>query len=209
MKPTNEKKDPRFFNEKIEAKTLSEYLKEYASRLEHALNSVDSSSLSRAYDLMKQTIENGGHVYAAGNGGSASICDHLCCDWMKGTALAGKPSLKVHSLPANGAILTALSNDFSYEQCFSKQLEYLATEKDLIILISCSGNSPNVVEAAQFARSKNLPIIGMTGFSGGKLKELASVSLHVLVSNYGIVEDAHQSLMHVLSQFLAKQRDTL
>jgi phosphoheptose isomerase len=151
-------------------------------------------------------LYSGARVYVAGNGGSASIANHLTCDWMKGTHVTGKPALKVHSLGSNGTLLTAIANDFGFEESFAHQVELLGEAGDLLVLISSSGNSANIVRALEVARLKRMKIIGLTGFTGGKLKELCDVSLHVPVHNYGIVEDTHQSLMHCLAQFLEKSR---
>lgn len=202
------KSDPRFKNELPQAGTLQEYLGAYADKLADAIKSIAPLALDEAYAAVGNVIKNGKRVYVAGNGGSAAIADHLCCDWTKGTHVSNLPSLKTHSFTASVGLLTALANDFSYEEAFKRQVEMYVESGDLIVLISSSGNSPNVVKAAEAARTKNATVIGLTGFSGGKLRELAHISLHVSVNNYGVVEDAHQSVMHVLSQYLARSRDS-
>lgn len=199
--------DPRFKNELPQAGTLQEYASAYADQLAAAIKSISSQTFDDVYAALENVIQNGKRVYVAGNGGSSAIADHLCCDWTKGTHVSAMPSLKTHSLSASVGLLTALSNDFSYEQAFERQLEMYAEKGDLVVLISSSGNSPNVVKAAQAARDMGATVLGLTGFSGGKLRELAHLSVHVPVNNYGIVEDAHQSVMHVLAQYLARARD--
>ena len=105
------------------------------------------------------------------------------------------------SLVSNVSVLTAIANDMGYEQTFRFQLEMgLASKDDVLILISSSGNSPNIIEAAKYAIEHEMILIGMSGFDGGRLKEMATISLHVPVSNYGVVEDCHQALMHCLAQ---------
>jgi phosphoheptose isomerase len=105
-------------------------------------------------------------------------------------------------LTSNTALLTAIANDFNYSQTFSFQLELAnLTADDVVLLISSSGNSENVIQAAEFAKAKGVKVIGLTGFSGGKLKTTADISLHIDCDNYGVVEDCHQSIMHVLAQF--------
>jgi D-sedoheptulose 7-phosphate isomerase len=141
-------------------------------------------------------------VFVAGNGGSAAISEHLSCDWQKGVHLEHMNGLKVQCLTSNTALLTAIANDYGYDQAFSYQLEFAdVTKEDLVLLISSSGNSDNIIKAALFAKNKGCKVIGLTGFTGGKLKDLADVSLHIPFSNYGLVEDGHQVLMHVLAQY--------
>ena len=171
----------------------------YFMELNDARSAMDLKPMNEAVDLIRGTM---GRIYVAGNGGSAAIADHLCCDFTKGTHKEDSPPIKTFSLMSNVAMLTAISNDFDYAQSISKQIEYYCTPTDLLILISSSGNSPNVVQACQAAQAKWMKVIGLTGFHGGKLKEMADVSIHVPSSNYGIVEDTHQSIMHILAQIL-------
>lgn len=187
---------------------LTEYTKEYAKRLYDALLNIDQQTLETAYALLKKTIESDGQVFVGGNGGSCSISDHLCCDWGKGTHVRHLPGVRVQSLVANNAMYTALVNDIGPDKALSYQIEMFARPGDLVMLISSSGNSPNIVEAASVSRQKGLKVIGFAGFSGGKLKELADVCVHVAVDNYGIAEDAHQALMHAMSQQLLKERES-
>ncbi len=200
--------DPRFKNKLPEASEISGYLKGYVQELSVALSKVSAEQLKKAESLLLKTIENGNRVYVAGNGGSASIGDHLCCDWLKGTFVSGKPALKVHALASNTALLTALANDFGYEKSFAAQIEMLGEKGDVAVLISSSGNSPNIIAAAEIAQKKGMIILGMSGFEGGKLSQISDISLHVPVHNYGIAEDGHQIMMHVLTQSLNKHRDS-
>jgi D-sedoheptulose 7-phosphate isomerase len=196
--------DPRKKNDfpSETAKQASEYFEAYQKFLSEAFSTVDKNALDQGSKLLRETINNHHHVYSAGNGGSASISDHLCCDWTKGTYTPGKDPLKTTSLASNSSLLTALANDFGYEHCFSRQIEMLGSKGDLVILISSSGNSENIINTALQAKKMGMKSIGLSGFSGGRLAELADISLHVKANNYGIVEDVHQSIMHVLSQFI-------
>lgn len=178
----------------IEGKALG-----YFMELRDAQQGMDLKPLGAAIELIRNTL---GRIYVAGNGGSASISDHLCCDFTKGTYSPESPGIKTYSLVSNTAMLTALANDFSYEDSLSKQIEMYATPTDLLILISSSGNSVNVVRACQAAQAKWMKVIALTGFNGGKLAQICDVNLHVPSTNYGIVEDTHQSLMHIMSQLL-------
>jgi phosphoheptose isomerase len=112
---------------------------------------------------------------------------------------------RVHSLVANIEIATAIANDLSYGRLFSFQLESYGSPDDVLVAISSSGNSDNIVGALECAKRKGMTTIAMVGFSGGKAKELADIVLHVDNRNYGVVEDVHQSLMHVLAQYIRQR----
>ena len=199
--------DPRRRNKTFSAASAGAYLKAYADGLHTALHSVDGAALDAALNLLETALENGGKVLAAGNGGSASISDHLVCDWMKSTRAEGRPTLRVHALTNDTALMTAVANDFGYQHIYAQQIEMLGDPGDVCVLISSSGNSPNIVEALKAARTKGMHIIGLTGFHGGALAEAADVSIHVEAHNYGLVEDAHQAIMHTLAQHLAQKQD--
>jgi D-sedoheptulose 7-phosphate isomerase len=189
------------------ADTWKGYVREYTRQVHEALEQVPEAALDAAHALITTAVREGRHVFVAGNGGSAAIADHLCCDWTKGTHSEGEPPLRTHSLASNVAMLTALANDFGYESVFARQLEMLAGAGDVLLLISSSGNSPNIIAAVNAAKAMGIGTIGLTGFSGGALARHADVSLHVPFANYGLVEDCHQILMHTFAQLFVKQRE--
>lgn len=201
------KEDPRYKNELCDRTSIGFYLEEYAEKLEAALKAVDCQALNRARLLIEGAAAAGDRIFAVGNGGSAAIADHLCCDWVKGTHHDSHPTLDTLSLSANTALYSAIANDCGFEKVFSTQLRFFAKKGDVLIAISSSGNSPNIIAAVEAAHTQGLSTIGLSGFGGGKLKEVAHVSLHVTANNYGIVEDAHQALCHVLAQYIASGRD--
>lgn len=178
------------------------YAGEYYARMGAAAATVDPAAISAAADLIVRTTRAGGRIYACGNGGSAAIANHLVCDCMKG--IRGNTGLrpKVHSLSSNVEILTAIVNDIGSDHMFAFQLESLGEPGDLLISISSSGASPNIVRTLELARAKGIATIAMSGFAGIPSRQLADVSLHVDCENYGIVEDLHQSLMHILAQYV-------
>lgn len=141
-----------------------------------------------------------GTIYTFGNGGSASIANHMACDWMKSCWDANP--LKVISLCSNMPLMTAIANDFGYEYTASKQIEWLANKKSIVVLVSSSGKSPNVIEAALKAKRLGCLLIGFTGFKGGELRLLADVSIHIESDDYGIVEDYHSQVMHEVVRLL-------
>ena len=194
--------DPRFKNQTFNQESIRTYLVDYSAKLQECLNSVSQKSLEAAAEAMRTARQSGGRVFVAGNGGSAAISEHLSCDWQKGVQLDGMKSLKVNCLTSNTSLLTAIANDYGYAESFSYQLELAEPNpNDVLLLISSSGNSENIMKAASYAKTKGCKVIGFTGFSGGKLKDLADISLHIPFANYGLVEDGHQALMHVLAQF--------
>lgn len=195
-------KDPRFRNKTFAQETIRAYLSDYTATLQECLASVPQTALDAASQLMREVRSKDARIFVAGNGGSAAISEHLGCDWQKGVHLAGMNTLKVQSLTSNTSLLTAIANDFGYSESFAYQLELAQlTAQDAVVLISSSGNSENIVKAAEFAKGKGAKVLALTGFSGGKLKGMANVSLHIPFENYGVVEDAHQVLMHTLAQF--------
>ena len=181
------------------------FIDDYYVRFVDTIQKFDKSMLPEVLRIFSKVAEAGGTVWVAGNGGSAAISDHTCCDVTKLTYAEGKPPIKSISLVSNGPMLTALANDFAYEDVFWKQLEYYLGPDDAVLLVSSSGNSPNVVKACEYANSRGVPTIAFTGFSGGKLKELAQVSVWIPVDNYGMTEDIHQSLIHLLTQYINKK----
>lgn len=174
----------------------------YFKHLAAAAASVERGRIEAAADLLTRAYTAGGTVFACGNGGSAAISNHLHCDHLKGvqTDTALKP--KVVSLSATIETITAIANDISYDEVFVYQLRTLADPGDVLITVSSSGDSENVVRACQWAKENGVATIAMTGFSGGRTAKLADVNLHVAGDNYGIIEDVHQSLMHILAQFI-------
>lgn len=179
-----------------------DFLNDYYKRFAEAMLAFDKGPLDDVLAVFDQVVANGATLWVAGNGGSASMSDHAICDISKGTFVPGQPPFRTVSLTANNAILTALGNDISYDDVFSEQLKYYLRPGDALLMISSSGNSPNVVKACEYANAQGVPTIAFVGFKGGRLKETAKIVLHVDVDNYGIVEDAHMSLIHVLTQYM-------
>ena len=140
-----------------------------------------------------------------GNGGSAAIANHLVCDYIKLMRKNTNLTPKVISLSTSIELITAISNDFSYDRIFSDQLEYLARKNDLLVLISSSGNSKNIVNAIKFCKKNNIRTVGLSGFNGGYLARNSEISLNLNCENYGISEDSHHILMHVVIQFLRQK----
>ncbi len=140
-----------------------------------------------------------------GNGGSAATASHFACDLGKETVVEGRPRFRVLSLNDNVPLMTALSNDFGYHAIFKEQLSNLVNEGDIVIGITGSGNSANVLEAIEYARSRKAITIGLIGFGGGKLKDLVDEAIVISSTNYGHVESVHLIIEHLIAEiFRAK-----
>lgn len=186
----------------MSVETFDQFIESYYKRFAETLLSFDKGPMADVLAVFDRVTEDGGTVWVAGNGGSAAISDHTVCDCSKGTYVEGQPSFRTVSLTSNVAMLTALGNDLSYSDIFSEPLKYYLTEKDAVLLVSSSGNSPNVVKACEYANAQGVPTVAFVGFKGGKLGELAQVTVHIPIENYGIVEDTHQSLIHAITQYM-------
>jgi phosphoheptose isomerase len=173
-------------------------VKSYHADFTKLLAVCDLDALTRAAELVDRRYADGKQIFAAGNGGSAALAIHFVADFGKNVAGTSGQHPRILSLCCNSATLTALGNDCGYENVFAFQLRNLLNSGDLVMLISSSGNSPNIVEAAKFPKAGGATVLGLTGFSGGKLKELADVSLHVECNVYELVEDVHSFFCHAL-----------
>jgi phosphoheptose isomerase len=183
-------------------------LNSYAADVVVALNTVDSIQLEKAYTVIHKAHSFRDSVFVCGNGGSAAISDHFMCDHSKGVCsdTAFKP--KVFSLASNMSLITAIANDFKYEDVFSKQIEMFAKPQDVLVAVSSSGNSPNIINAINTAKQLGMNTIALVGFDGGEVSKLSDIVLHIKSNNYGVVEDCHQSLMHILAQHLRVSNST-
>lgn len=178
------------------------YFTGYREAMAQAWASVDPQAFERAAAMLRDAIQGKRMIYACGNGGSAAISGHLLCDFLKGIQTDTPLRPRVVSLASHIELLTAIANDIAYDEVFAYQLKTMAAPGDVLMTISSSGNSENIVRAIDWARQNGVGTIAMTGFSGGRSAERADVNLHVAAENYGIVEDIHQSMMHALAQYL-------
>jgi D-sedoheptulose 7-phosphate isomerase len=178
------------------------YIIGYREEMARAWATVDPAAFERAAKLLDAAIRARRIIYACGNGGSAAISGHLLCDFLKGIQTDTPLLPRVVSLASHLELITAIANDIGYSDVFVYQLRTMAKPGDVLMTISSSGNSENIVRAAEWAKANDVRTIAMTGFSGGRSAQLADVTLHVDAANYGIVEDIHQSMMHALAQYL-------
>jgi D-sedoheptulose 7-phosphate isomerase len=141
-------------------------------------------------------------VFVFGNGGSASTASHYVADFVKTAAVDGQKRLAAFCMNDNIGLLTALGNDVDYEETFRYALASYARPGDVAVALSCSGNSPNVLRSCAWARENGLTVVALTGFSGGKLKDLADIHINIPSKNYGLIEDLHLSVNHIVAQSL-------
>jgi len=174
----------------------TESIERYFQGLKEAIGQVPLDRVERVVGHIYRAYREGKQVFILGNGGSASTASHFCCDLGKGAVVDGKPRLRVMSLNDNMALLSAYANDCGYESIFVEQMKNLVQEGDVVICITASGNSPNVVRAIEFANSAGTTTIGLLGFGGGKAKELVTEHVTIDNRNYGQVEDVHMFLAH-------------
>lgn len=170
----------------------------YLERVCQEIGRLDVAQVENLANLIEKAYEDGRFVFIAGNGGSGANASHLCEDLAKCTLrdFENQKRLKVLSLTDNTPWIMAVANDINYDGIFLEQLKNLASSGDVLLAISGSGNSPNVLRAVEWANWHEMETVGITGFSGGKLKGLAKHSLHVPVDDMGIVESLHQVVFH-------------
>jgi D-sedoheptulose 7-phosphate isomerase len=175
---------------------------DYAHQLAEVLSEPLLEQLAEATAMIEEAFHSGKTVFIAGNGGSAGTASHMMADFQKTTL--GKEvhiakRIRAIALSDNAPLITAWGNDFSYDLIFAEQLRTLALSGDLLIVITASGNSPNIVKALELASEIGVKTIGLLGFKGGKAKELCQCSVIVESTNYGIIEDAHSIFMHMMT----------
>jgi D-sedoheptulose 7-phosphate isomerase len=180
----------------------------YRRDLQQLLDQIDPDALGRTVEHLRRARELGATIYLAGNGGSAATATHLANDLGKATRRSGRRPIRVMSLSDNASWLTALANDEGYERAFAGQLENFASPGDVLIVISASGNSPNLLHAVELARDRGLVTIGVLGFDGGKLRGMVDEALWLRSEKglYGPVESAHVVLLDIVTACLIEDR---
>lgn len=185
---------------------LDKFCVDYANKLSKLLNSSDWSNVDQLGRYMRECWLTGRQVFLCGNGGSAGNAIHLANDFLYGIAKRTGAGLKVQALSANPAVITCLANDVGYDHIFSEQLAVLAEPSDLLIVLSGSGNSPNILRVLKQASSMGVKSCAILGYSGGKSKSLADFSIHFPVDDMQIAEDMQLVVGHMLMKWLYQHR---
>ncbi len=183
---------------------VKEFTQNYVKRLGQLLASLDLDALAALIDQIERVRAAGKTIFLIGNGGSAATASHMAEDLAFGTRMREGARIKALSLTDNQPFVMAAANDIGYESIFEEQLKNLMRPGDLLIAISASGNSPNVVRAVDFANRHGGISVGLVGFDGGQLKESCHILLHVETEHgeYGPVEDMHLIIDHIITEFL-------
>lgn len=176
----------------------ADYAKSYLSKLGNLLQTIDPRQVEAAGALLTAARAEGRQVFLIGNGGSAALASHLAVDLGKGCSRNREKRFRVLSLTDNVPWMTALSNDISYEDVFVEQLRNYADKGDILFAISSSGNSKNVLKAVQYANQIGCETIGVSGFAGGKLKEMVKHHVLIKAEHMGLIEDGQMIVGHIL-----------
>jgi len=174
---------------------ISDYLK----GLSICLKGLSQQDIAEVAEMLFQAYKQGKQIVIMGNGGSASTASHFARDLKIGTAVEEKPRVRAMSITDNMAMITSLANDVNYNAIFEEQLVGQLDKGDIIIGISASGNSPNVLNAIAYARESGATTVALTGFGGGKIKDMVDKAIIVSSWDYGQVEDVHLCLCHILA----------
>ncbi len=179
------------------------FLNTYIRNLQNLLSKVDVSLIEQVIYAIEKTIENKAQIYVLGNGGSSATASHMVNDLGVGLSRRKIRDFNISSLADNTPVITAIANDIGYENIFLAQLENKLAKDDVVIAISCSGNSTNIIKAVKYAKSVGSTIIGLTGFKGGELRELSDINFHIQTEGgqYGLVEDMHMILDHIIYSY--------
>lgn len=187
---------------------IRDYFFDYLNASNEVMKKIDMKILIKIVNLLENKIKSNKNIFICGNGGSAAIANHYVADYLKLLRTNTKLKPKFISLVSNLELITAISNDINYDEVFSYQIESLGSNSDLLIIISSSGNSKNLINALKIAKNKKMKIISFVGFNGGLIHRKSDLSLLSKVNNYGISEDIAHILMHIIIQFLRQKNLT-
>lgn len=182
---------------------MTNFISNYTNQLIKLLQNIDKKAIQQIKEQLDLSEINNSKVYIIGNGGSASTASHMVNDLSIGIKLQTKHNFNMESLSDNSSVCSAIANDIGYENVFYAQLLNKLQKDDLVIAISCSGNSLNILKAVEYSQQVGSTIISLTGFDGGKLKKLSNINFHVPTEKgeYGLVEDMHLILDHILYSY--------
>lgn len=166
--------------------------------------SIDVSAVTRLVDLLLKAREDENSIFIFGNGGSGATASHVTGDFLKGISYGLSKRFRIQCLNDNISGMMAISNDLSYDEVFVEQLKAFVKEKDIVIGISGSGNSANVVKAMEYARSRGAVTVAFCGFKGGKIKDMADLVIHAPVNDMEVTEDIHVIIFHAIKQAMMK-----
>jgi D-sedoheptulose 7-phosphate isomerase len=181
------------------------FSEQYKQKLLHTIETIPLERVEQAIQVLERAREQGRSIFVCGNGGSASTASHFVCDMVKGASYGRAKRFRIQALTDSLPTITAYSNDVSYDHVFVEQLRNFAQRDDILIAISGSGNSPNVLRAVEYANSIGCYTIGLSGRDGGQLAPLSKLSIQVLEPHMGRIEDAHLHICHMIGYYFMEQ----
>jgi D-sedoheptulose 7-phosphate isomerase len=180
---------------------MQQYIESYIERLNRTIAQLPRDHIAAFGASLLRAYKNDKQVFTLGNGGSSSTASHMAADLAKNTIGPNMRRFRIMSLNENAAIVTALANDIGYEHIFSEQLMNLVRPGDILVAVSASGNSPNVLEAIRYAQRENAETVALLGFDGGQAARIVDNAIVVPSHDYGVVEDIHLVINHVLVEY--------
>jgi D-sedoheptulose 7-phosphate isomerase len=191
-----------------ESSTASDYMSRVSGRMGELLRALDHEAVAEVAEIVDHAAENGRSIFVVGNGGSAAVASHFVNDMGVNSLVDGQVGYRVYSLTDNMSSLTAVANDASYEEVFKRQLQCSLEAGDVVIAMSVSGNSENVIRAVEYANDAGGYTIGFCGFDGGRLSKSAKHVVHIpsTLDEYGPVEDMFSIICHLVSSYLSMRR---
>lgn len=189
---------------------MKSFLKAYTDQVSETIANIDDQKFRKAIDILIEAYHNDRQVFITGNGGSAGTANHFTCDFGKNAVREkGKRRFRILSLSDNVEKITAFGNDVRFEEIFSQQLENLMRDGDVMIVVTASGTSPDLIPACEYVKAHGGKIIGMTGFSGGKVKDYADAHLNVPLTSYEQIEDIHLMFLHLFVCYFKEHPEVL
>lgn len=188
---------------------MNDFLTHYRDDLARSITAIPIEQVQRVIDVFAEARAHGRRIFTCGNGGSASTASHFACDIVKGASYGRESRFKIMCLSDNQATLTAYSNDVSYDVALMEPLKNFAEPGDVLVALSGSGNSPNVVHATEWARAAGLTTIGLTGRDGGRLGRAAEIEVNVANPHMGRIEDSHLAICHMVAYYFMEDGATL
>ena len=186
--------------------SAADFARWYRDRALEQWSSLDIAAIARLADCLVRVEKERRTVWVIGNGGSAATSWHISTDFAKTASRPGRPQLRCLSLTDNVAFITAIANDLSFDDIFSRQLENVLVKGDLLLIVSGSGNSPNLLKAAALAKARGARTAALLGFDGGALKRRVDIPILVSSDQYGVIEDMHVAIDHILAFFLRQRK---
>jgi D-sedoheptulose 7-phosphate isomerase len=184
---------------------MQQHIKSYSEKLSRALSLDAMNQIPILCETLREAWEQNRTIYLCGNGGSAGNAIHIANDFLYGAGVKNGVGMRVEALSANSAVLTCLANDLGYDAIYAEQLRVKANEGDILVVLSGSGNSPNVIKALEMGNEKGMETFAILGYSGGKCKHIAKHPIHFEIDDMQIAEDLQLIVCHICMQWLCQQ----